>query len=97
MEKNKDIKNVLQKSDLDTIIEVNNKAIELQTETSEQYEEMISLTTTLSNNQEKIDDKIKNIETEIKDINKTLLKIMLIVGTGIISLIAQLISLLFRR
>lgn len=91
----------LQKSDLNTIIEVNNKAIELQTEVSDQYEEIISSvktnTETLDSfilQQNVINENIKEINREIKEINKLQFKIMILISTGIVSLIVQIASLI---
>lgn len=71
---------ILQKSDLDTIIKVNNKAIELQTEVSTQYEEIASQLEKLSNKQE--------------EISKDQFKIIVLLSSGILSLIIQVIILL---
>jgi chromosome segregation ATPase len=93
--KSKDIEDsVLQKSDIETIIKVNSKAIELQGEVSDQYEEVISSLSEIKNKQEDIDDRIIEINKEIKDIGKTQFKILLLISSGIISVIIQVISLL---
>lgn len=84
----------LQKSDVETIIEVNKKAIELQTETSDQYEEMIDHAHEMKKLQEKNSEDIAEIKKEVKDINKTQFKILLLLSSGIISLIVQIAVLL---
>lgn len=96
--------NGLDKSDIDTIIKVNNKAIELQTEVSDQYEELISnfsdnLSSTEKSQdiQTKILDEIKEIKKEVVDINKLQFRILLLLSTGMISLIIQVITLLVKK
>lgn len=84
----------LQKSDIETIIKVNSKAIELQGEVSDQYEEIVSSLSDIKDKQEEIDEKLVEINKEIKDIGKTQFKILLLISSGIISVIVQIISLL---
>jgi hypothetical protein len=86
----------LQKSDLETIIKVNNKSIELHTEISEQYETIIEATETIVkavNESQCNKSDIQEIKAEIKEINKTQFKIWILLTSGIASLIIQIISL----
>lgn len=94
MEKKNKEDAILQKSDLDTIIKVNNRAIELQTEISEQYEEIISYMGKVSEKQEKLIEDIKEIKKEIYEINKSQFKLILLLSSGIVSLIIQVLVLL---
>jgi len=84
----------LQRADIDTIIQVNNKAIELQTEISDQYEEIISTVESMSHTNHKILDEVREMNKEIKEINKLQFKIMLALGSGFVSLIIQVLYML---
>ncbi len=72
----------LNKKDLEIILEVNRKAIEIETEVADQNEEIISL---LNYNKEKID-----------KMEKDIFKIQVLFITGILGLIIQLIQ-LFKK
>ena len=85
-------RDILQRGDIDTIIEVNNKAIELHSEISDQYEEIISAQNKLMISQGKIDDDIRSIKKDMDELNKNQFKIILLLSTGIISLIIQLVA-----
>lgn len=101
MPQNKDNGSLLEKSDLYTIIQVNNKAIEIQSEITSQYEEVIESLETVSDSNNKIVDKIaeikldhKDIKADIKEINKTQFKILVLLSAGVLNLIVQIISML---
>lgn len=94
----------LDRSDLDEVLKVNAKAIEISNQISDQYEELLDRNTHLSN---KIDQLLESrveikeihneLKIELKEIKKTSDKILLLLGTGVISLIAQIITLLWHR
>lgn len=93
--------NDLQMSDIDTIIKVNNKAIELQTETSEQYEEILAAISEINIKVENIKIKQDNLEDytfEIKklltELEKAQFKLYVLLSSGIVSLIIQFAMLL---
>lgn len=85
-------RDIVQRGDIDTIIEVNNKAIELYSEIADQYEEIISGQSKLLLSQTKIDEDIKSIKKDMDELNKSQFKIILLLSTGIVSLIIQLVS-----
>lgn len=92
------------KSDMETIIKVNNRAIELQNETSEQYEEIISLEEQNASKIEKLEDEVSDlkkmtekVEKGIEEISKTEFKILILLTSGIVSLIMQIVSLLVKK
>ena len=112
----------LQRSDLDTIIEVNNKAIELHTEVADAYETIIEkidestthqgkilneieafderLETQQNKIEERVDeikDEVKYIKEEIKEINKSQFRIQVLLVSGVLSVIAQIISLFLKK
>lgn len=96
MPNNRDNENILEKSDLETIIKVNNKAIELQTETNEQYEEVISKLNIEAEKTKNVKEDITEIKKDIKEISKTQWKILVLLGAGIANLIFQVIS-MFKK
>jgi hypothetical protein len=95
---------ILHKSDMEEVISVNTKAIELHTEISEQNEEVISLLGNLNTkmdkiiiHQDSIGEKQREIYKEVKDIERNQFKVLILLSTGIVSLIIQLISLLAKH
>lgn len=86
----------LQKSDIETIIQVNNKAIELQNEISDQYEDILSTMTRISMRQDNIERDIVEIRKESKEIAKTQFKVLVILSSGIVSLIFQIFN-MFKK
>lgn len=94
MENNNRNDNILEKSDIETIIKVNNKAIELQTEISDQFEDVISLVKKTNDEINRVSDDVKDIKKEITDLNKLQFRILLLLSSGVISLLVQIIILL---
>ncbi len=68
----------VKKKDLELILEVNKKAIEIQTEVAEQNEEIIEALTDIKKAQE--------------DTNRDLFKIQVLFVTGLLSLVIQIIQ-----
>ena len=87
--------NELEKSDLITILEVNKKLVELLVETSSQFEDIISKIEYCEKHisDVKVDIKEKII-SDIKEINNNQFKILILLSTGVISLIIQIITML---
>lgn len=92
--RNKDDDSALQRSDIETIIKVNSRAIELQGEVSDQYEEIISSLSDVKDTQERIQEDNDEIKKEIKDISKAQFKIQILLTSGIVSVIIQIFTLL---
>lgn len=94
-----DIEDRIEKRDLDLILEVNRKAIEIETAVAEQNEEIIARIDNISSNQEKL---IENQEKligqnekilEANDkIDKDLFKIRVLYVTGLLTIVAQIIQ-----
>lgn len=94
-----DIEDRIEKRDLDLILEVNKKAIELETRVAEQNEEIIARLDNISSNQEKeIENQKKLIEQNGKileandKIDKDLFKIRVLYVTGLLTIVAQIIQ-----
>lgn len=90
MPNKKDDDDNLSKSDFDTILEVNRKTIEVQLEVSDQNEKIIE---GLDANQKADADIIKRID----DLDKKMFKIEVLLASGLISLIIQLIQIFTKK
>lgn len=87
----------LQKADIDTILSVNKKAIELYTENSEQNEEIIEYLSSIKGDTKTLVEKQKEMADEIKTIEKAQFKLLVLLGSGVVSLVLQLIQLLAKH
>jgi 3-oxoacyl-ACP reductase-like protein len=106
-----DIGGHLEKRDLDLILEVNKKAIEIHSEVAAQNEEEIELLGHVVANQEKIikqNEKIieqneriikqnEKIIEQNEKIDKDLFKTKVVFVTGILALIAQIVQIFLRK
>lgn len=91
----------ISKNEIDTILQVNKNAIELQTQTSNQYEEIISELDDNKANTEintKMLDKVKEDVSEVKkstqEIKESIFKLNVLVASGLFSLILNIIQFL---
>lgn len=87
----------VRKKDLDLILEVNRKAIEIETEIAEQNEEIISTLSDIKKVQEDQDKKIDKLVEKTEDINKDLFRIQVLFVTGLLSLVIQIVQIFFKR
>lgn len=94
----------LKKRDLEVFLEVNRKAIEIETEVVEQNEEIISLLNASKSKQDDLDAKIDDVEVKVdklikqtEDINKDIFKIQVLFITGILSLVIQIIQMFVKK
>ena len=90
--------------DVDLILEVNRRAIEIHSAVSEQNESIINRLAENKERIEKVLDKIDRISEksektskQIEDMNKDIFKIQILFATGIASLIIQLIQMFFKK
>lgn len=83
--------------DLDAIIEVNKKAIEIETEVAGQNEEIIQLLNDCRNSQEKIEEKADKLLKQSEETEKTLFKIQVLFITGLLALVAQVIQIFIKK
>src|SRR5215469_14981299 len=96
-------KKELRKEDLELVLKVNEKAIEVQTEISDQFEEIINygednnglLKEILAENKRFKED-LDKLHKDMKEMKDTQFKIYLLLATGIVSLIIQVISILHK-
>lgn len=85
------------KKDLQVILEVNKKAVEIETAVAEQNEEIISLLTQNKDKQEKIDEKLDKIIEKGEESSKDLFKIQVLFVTGLLALVAQIIRIFLKK
>lgn len=85
------------KKDLDLILEVNKKAIEIETEVAGQNEEIINLLTYNKHVQEQIDEKLDKLIIQGDDAAKELFKIQVLFLTGLFSLVIQVIQMFVKK
>ena len=103
-DKNIPISEQLNKKDLELILEVNKKAIEVETEVAEQNEEIIDLLNATKSSQEKFADRMEDIEEQVDEISektekihKDIFKIQVLFVTGLLSLIVQIIQMFLKK
>lgn len=98
----------IRKQDLDFILEVNKKAIEIETEVAEQNEDIISSLTEIkkgiAESDKKVeknladqDKKLDKITTQIEEANKELFRIQVLFVTGLLSLVIQIIQMFTQK
>lgn len=94
----------LKRKDLDLILEVNKKAIEIETEVAEQNEEIIDSLTKIQDTQkehaskfESQDDKLDKLIKSTDDTNKDLFRMQVLFVTGLITLIAQIVEIFLKK
>ena len=87
----------VRKKDLDLILEVNRKAIEIETEIAEQNEEIISTLSDIKKVQEDQDKKLDKLVEKTEDINKDLFRIQVLFVTGLLSLVIQIIQIFLKK
>lgn len=100
----KNIPDQINKKDLELILEVNKKAIEVETEVAEQNEEIIDLLNDTKSSHEKMSNKINDIEEKVDEIEKStdkihkdIFKIQVLFVTGLLSLIVQVIQMFIKK
>lgn len=96
--------NNINKRDLDLILEVNRKAIEIETAVADQNEEVISLLHKNKELHEKTKDNLNIIESKLDklikysdEINKDIFKIQVLFLTGLLSLVFQIIQIFLKK
>lgn len=92
-----DIEEYLDKRDLNIILEVNKKAIEIQTEVADQNEEIIGKLTKISEDQETIIEQNKEIIKQNDENSKELFKMQVLYITGLLAIVAQIIQIFVKK
>lgn len=83
--------------DLEIILEVNRKAVEIETTVADQNEEIIDLLNTNQSSQEKIEEKLDKLLDHAEDTSKELFKIQVLFVTGLLALVAQIIQIFLKK
>lgn len=87
----------LNKRDLEIILEVNKKAVEIETGVADQNEEIIGF---LSDNRDKhkdIESKLDKILKCSEEINKDIFKLQVLFVTGLLSLVVQIVQIFLKK
>jgi hypothetical protein len=92
-----DLNDQILKKDLEVILEVNKKAIEIETNVADQNEEIISLLNESKESQKKLDDNINKIVKQNEDASKEMFKLQVLFVTGLLSLIVQVIQIFIKK
>ncbi len=87
----------VKKQDLELILEVNRKAIEIETEVADQNEEIIEALSDIKKVQEKQDEKIDKLVKQSEDTNKDLFRIQVLFITGLLSLVIQVFQIFLKK
>lgn len=85
------------KKDVELILEVNKKAIEIETEVADQNEEIIDSLNAIKNNQEQTDEKIEKLVKQGEEMVKDIFRIQVLFVTGLLSIIIQIISIFVKK
>jgi hypothetical protein len=87
----------VKKRDLELILEVNKKAIEIQSEVVEQNEEIIDSLSEIKKTQADHDEKIDKLVKQAEETNKDLFRIQVLFVTGLLSLAIQIIQIFIKK
>lgn len=87
----------VRKKDLELILEVNKKAIEIETEVADQNEEIISQLADIKKAQSEHEKKLDKIVEQSDETNKDLFKIQVLFITGLLSLVIQVLQIFLKK
>jgi hypothetical protein len=94
----------LKKQDLELILEVNKKAIQIQTEVAERHEEIVEVLDEIKNIQgnqdrklEEQDEKLDKLVVNSEATDKSLFRIQVLFVTGLLALVAQIIQIFTKK
>ncbi len=87
----------LNKKDLNLILEVNRKAIEIETTVADQNEEMMTLLNKCREKQDKTEEKIDKILRQTEDLNKDIFKLQVLFVSGLLSLVIQIVQIFIKK
>ena len=85
------------RKDLEIILEVNRKAVEIETAVADQNEEIIGLLNSCKNGQEKIDEKVDKILKQSEETSKDIYKMQVLFITGLLALVAQIVQIFLKK
>jgi len=92
-----DLSEQLNKRDLEIILEVNKKAIEIETGVADQNEEIISELSDLKDKQKETNEKADKIIKQADELSKDIFKLQVLFVTGLISLVIQVIQIFLKK
>jgi uncharacterized membrane protein len=87
----------IKKRDLEIILEVNRKAVEIETAVADQNEEIIGLLNDNQESHENIEKKLDKLIESADETSKDLFKIQVLFITGLLALVAQIIQIFMKR
>lgn len=87
----------IKKKDLEIILEVNKKAIEIETEVAGQNEEIIESLADNKEKQEAMDEKLDKLIKQNDEMSKDMFKMQVFYVTGLLALVAQIIQIFLRK
>lgn len=87
----------LKKQDLELIVEVNKKAIEVQTEVAEQNEEIISDLSDIKKTQEDHGKKIDKLVEQSEHTSRDIFRMQVLFITGLISIVIQIVQIFLKK
>lgn len=85
------------KKDLEVILEVNRKVIEIETAVADQNEEIIGSLNECKKQQEDTAEKVDKILKLSEDTSKDLFKIQVLFVTGLLALVAQIVQIFLKK
>lgn len=91
------INEIINKQDLALILEVNKKAIEIETEVADQNEEIIKLLNHNKMQQDSIEESLDKLVKMSEEMNKDLYRIQVLFATGLLSLIIQVVQIFLHK
>ena len=87
----------INKRDLDAILEVNRKAIEIETEVASQNEDVITSLEVCKDQHKAMDERIEKIIQQNEELSKEMFKMQVFFITGLLALVAQIIQIFIRK
>jgi hypothetical protein len=92
------------KRDLEVILEVNKKAVEIETEVADQNEEIIRLLKSGEESQKKADEKLDKTDEKLdkiikqgEDTSRDIFTMRILFIVGLLGLIGQIVSILYKK
>lgn len=94
----------INKKDIDLILEVNKKAIEIETAVAEQNEEVLSLLSDIRDKHnksdektDKLNEKVDKLSAKTEDLTKDMFKLQVLFVSGLLSLIIQIVQIFVKK
>lgn len=87
----------INKRDLDLILEVNRKAIEIETEVAEQNEEVIAILNKNKETASRAEEKLDKLISQVDELNRDIFKMQVLFVTGLLSLVIQIIQMFIKK